>query len=1160
MCPSRQNLESYLLGRLPEEDSSEFGSHLEACPDCLEAVQTFRCEDTLVAAIRTPPETLINPEIDLDELIRRLRILGSNGQSSETTAEVEKDAKPRDPGTGGVAEGILELLSPAETEGELGRIGSYRILQMLGCGGMGVVFEAEDSRLKRRVAIKMIRPALANSPTAVQRFLREAQATAAIRHDHIVTLHQVGEQGGIPYLAMELLPGESLDARMKREGMFSLPDVLRIGREIAEGLAAAHERGLIHRDIKPANVWLESPRDRVKVLDFGLASASQDDGHLTQEGALLGTPAYMAPEQAQGVKIDSRVDLYSLGCILYRMATGKAPFIGTDSISLLLAAISTEAAPPKSLRPDLPADISDFILRLLSKNPDHRPSTANEVVATIRTFESGHSTRPPSNVENMHRPTGPKSGRRWLTGLVSAALLFSILGYFAGSTVLRFATNKGVLIVETNDPTLAIEVRQNSLIVRDKTTEREFTLDAGEGEIKVFEKDGIALATKKFVLQRGGKTRLSVLVEELRKVPNAEKAKDNIPALPNAQSKPQIPGSLPEDAKAMWQVSGWNPPPELLAVLGETRQRVNHPVRSITFSPDGKWIATTSNFKHLHVWEAATMKLAAQFNVGMRVNAAFIQGGKTLAVAGEQMIFIDVATWQEKQNMPTIEARRIASSNDGQRLAVLHSNNFEVTLWDLSEVKPRRTHLLSLEKHGTPNGLVSISGDGKIVAIALEDSVLLWEPDRKEPTRILAVPKDLIPHGALAFSRNRQELIYGSFRWKIADQENALEKNAYNGFAISPSGDLIIGARGAYSDAIVFASKEKQAAPFFLSKANPRLTCADFSADGNLLATGGDAGDVRLWERKGREWVERNPIWGHRGFISTAQFSPDGKWLVSASHWDQLNHVWRFENGKTTFVAPIRLPHRVFGLSFAFDSKSLLMCSFPSFWLVPFAAEETQKFGPLRSFSAEPGDAVLLPGGKQYVAIDKEGLRYWQLSDSAEPLALKVMPGTQGFQHLALSADGSTLVLSKRKQKGELAIAVYRAERPGDEYTKALAQDIQTETLPRLVVSSNGRYIAFQQQGEIWDIGGPTAKFVGLNAPPSLAKHGLGFSPKANLVAFSDREVLKIYNLDKGLKLPLKTWKLPCDCSANPIFSPDGNYLVAPLANGTMFVFRVLDL
>src|ERR1022692_532794 len=178
---------------------------------------------------------------------------------------------------------------------------------------MGVVFRAEDPHLQRLVALKAMLPGLAASESAKQRFLREARAAAALKHDHIVSIYQVGEDRGAPFLAMEFLEGEPLDDRLKRQGRVPVPEILRIGREIAEGLEAAHEKGLIHRDIKPANLWLEGKKRHVKILDFGLARAMGDTTHLTQSGAIIGTPAYMAPEQAEGQVVDYRCDLFSLG-------------------------------------------------------------------------------------------------------------------------------------------------------------------------------------------------------------------------------------------------------------------------------------------------------------------------------------------------------------------------------------------------------------------------------------------------------------------------------------------------------------------------------------------------------------------------------------------------------------------------------------------------------------------------------------------------------------------------------------------------------------------------------------------------------------------------------------------------------------------------------
>src|SRR5205085_4060282 len=163
---------------------------------------------------------------------------------------------------------------------------------------------------------------------------------------HIVAIHQVGEDRGVPFLAMPFLKGESLDQRLKREGKLPLGEVLRIGRETALGLAAAHAHGVVHRDIKPGNLWLEAGSQRVKILDFGLARQEGSDIQLTQAGAVLGTPAFMAPEQAQGKAVDARSDLFSLGCVLYRMATGVLPFTGPDTMSLLLALTTQEPQPP----------------------------------------------------------------------------------------------------------------------------------------------------------------------------------------------------------------------------------------------------------------------------------------------------------------------------------------------------------------------------------------------------------------------------------------------------------------------------------------------------------------------------------------------------------------------------------------------------------------------------------------------------------------------------------------------------------------------------------------------------------------------------------------------------------------------------------------------
>jgi serine/threonine protein kinase len=275
----------------------------------------------------------------------------------------------------------------------MGRMGPYRVLRVLGGGGMGVVFEALEPQLERRVALKAMRPALAANEVARRRFLREARTVASLQHDHVVTIHQVGEERGVPFLVMPLLQGESLEDRLKREGRLPPAEVFRLGREVAEGLAAAHALGLVHRDVKPGNIWLEARAGepgalatggRVKLLDFGLARPVEQGEAITEWGAVVGTPGYIAPEQARGQPLDARADLFSLGCVLYHAAAGRPPFRGDGLLDTLLAIVQKEAAPVRSLNPEVPEGLAAVIMRLLAKRPEDRPASARAVVEALR--------------------------------------------------------------------------------------------------------------------------------------------------------------------------------------------------------------------------------------------------------------------------------------------------------------------------------------------------------------------------------------------------------------------------------------------------------------------------------------------------------------------------------------------------------------------------------------------------------------------------------------------------------------------------------------------------------------------------------------------------------------------------------------------------------
>ena len=257
------------------------------------------------------------------------------------------------------------------------RLGPYEIQSLIGAGGMGEVYRARDTRLDRTVAIKVLPSDLASDPDRRSRFEREAKTIAALAHPHICMLHDVGEQDGTPFLVMEYLEGETLAHRLFK-GHIPLPTALEIATQMADALAAAHEHGVVHRDLKPANIMVDE-HGRVKLLDFGLAKLLEPLGGemastrslavQTGEGRIVGTVAYMSPEQAQGRLVDARSDAFSFGAVLYEMITGRRAFQGDTGMSTVAAVINQE---PQPTGPEVPRDLARIITRCLRKNPDRR--------------------------------------------------------------------------------------------------------------------------------------------------------------------------------------------------------------------------------------------------------------------------------------------------------------------------------------------------------------------------------------------------------------------------------------------------------------------------------------------------------------------------------------------------------------------------------------------------------------------------------------------------------------------------------------------------------------------------------------------------------------------------------------------------------------------
>jgi serine/threonine protein kinase len=419
-CPDTDALQRLANNQLSASEAFQLHRHLVRCPNCNQMVQALReASQVLTTPTTTTPSIPVAP------------VAAAPPPPSATPVTL-------------VAPKLEEMLAPPQAPDEIGRLGGYRVLKTLGGGGMGIVFLAEDMSLRRKVALKAMRPQLVTDVALRKRFLHEARLAASLSgSDHIVTLHQVSEDRGIPFMAMEHLQGENLEDRLRAKKKLPIRDALQVGREVALGLAAAHERGLIHRDIKPSNIWLEAHGSqpsgfRVKLLDFGLArDAEAAAEHITQTGFVVGTAGYIAPEQARGKTADSRSDLFSLGCVLYECVTGVCPFNGTDAMSRLTALAVEDPIAPSHVNPKVPEKLSSAILWLLAKPPEKRPQTARAVVEAIEAIQREQADaaptpagKPTAEVGPTHPPEAGQASSSLLVilGIALAMMLAGIVG------------------------------------------------------------------------------------------------------------------------------------------------------------------------------------------------------------------------------------------------------------------------------------------------------------------------------------------------------------------------------------------------------------------------------------------------------------------------------------------------------------------------------------------------------------------------------------------------------------------------------------------------------------------------------------------------------------------------------------------------------------
>ncbi len=721
-CPCTEELQQLLTNSLSDERQLECTDHLETCTCCQARLEGVATDGT-----------------DICQVVRGLHEAAPQATSAYWPALQAVESAVQIPTKELVTrtrDTSLHFLQPASDSAYLGRLAHFDVMRVLGRGGMGVVVEAFDSRLRRNVALKILDLDLLGDEVAQQRFCREARAAASITHENVVAVHQVERTDeGLPYLVMQVISGESLEHRLTREKKLPFREVVRIGMQAAHGLAAAHAQGLTHRDIKPGNIMLESPHDRVKLTDFGLARAAEDV-KLTHTGYVSGTPLYMAPEQANGEKSDHRSDLFSLGAIMYEMCAGQPPFTGNSALAILKQVSEAKHRPLRELNPDVPDWLAETIDMLLAKKPEDRIQSADQLVELLE-YEWALTKTTSDDLPTVCQVEAKKRATR--NRLIAAAVgtTFLAVGLLGGWFIANrtpspsasapiveplalLSANAGAISAVAFDPTgktVAMTVEDGSIRLWDwptRSVKSRFTAHRGNIWSVRFSPKGDILATA----GDDGLIKLWRLSEPgVSKTLQHHNAVRGLAFAPNGQT---LYAGDRDGGLRIWSVDDGKS-------LVETQQP--GAVNAVAISPDGETLATGGSDKIVRLWNAKnlTQRLPLESHAGPVYALAFHPDGKRLASTGWDRVVriwdtgsgLLVKSWEGHE----ADISDVAYSPDGLKLATggLDGN---AKLWNAETGE-------LLETYPDRNGAVqtfAFSPDGKLLATGCRDgAVRVWK-------------------------------------------------------------------------------------------------------------------------------------------------------------------------------------------------------------------------------------------------------------------------------------------------------------------------------------------------------------------------------------------------------------------------------------------------
>jgi WD40 repeat protein/serine/threonine protein kinase len=1077
--------------------------------------------DALLRAHDTPFNMLDRPALE------RVPLTSRRGASDPAVSATQAPAA--------AASEALAIVGPATRDGSLGRLAHYELLEVRGLGGFGTVYRSFDDKLHRIVAIKVLSPLLAASSTARQRFLREARLAAAVRHEHVVDIHAV-EELPVPYLVMEYIDGQTLQQKVDKGGPLPVQDIVRIGYQVAAGLAAAHRQGLIHRDIKPSNILLEHHGERVKLSDFGMARAV-DDASLTTTGQLTGTPMYMSPEQAESRAVDHRSDLFSLGSVLYTVCTGQAPFRAATGWAVLKCVCNDTPRPIRECNPDIPEWLAKIVTRLLAKPPEERYANAQVVAERfarylhdLQIYGEVHLTplpgRPP---EAVHPASVARASAPDITpAIVSSAALTS---------------EDSATLLTPNRPRPRRRLR------------RLLGLAAALAAAVV----GVV-----WIGWYLGAHDAPVVEETAPATPEPVVAKPSRPVKPFAQwARSDIPADLlslvgnPDDV-----------PAELVAVLGDVRfmltggrvgamatnrkgqllaagsgtellffdvrtgrqvrRILGHPapITHVAFANHGGRVVTGCDDAIARLWDVETGKLLASFegHTGAVLAACFTSDDRTLITGsadGTAAVW-DVASYSMLKHLVHPEhVLGVALSPDDRTLGTACRDG-QVRIWDrTADYEIRGT----LTGHGSDAPAVAFSPDGRRV-ITGGHKVKVWEAGSLKPVYTLpersnwlgfgAGGRDLLASG-IQYARGEKYVVT---RWDLATGKKlpAPTLDSAGGiaaFTMSPDGKTLYAVRTRRGPRFVRAyaiDTGKLQFPKNPQGHRAQVTAVAFSPAGDLLASGSLDHGVRLWHVASRPEGEALPpmesLSGHTDAIYSVQFSPDGKLLASGSS-DRTIVLWDVATGK-----PLRT---------------------------------------LDGHSGLPSRLAFSPDGSTIAAgLDNGAVRFWDVASGNEKQLLAGHAGAVAA--VAYSPDGKLLVSASADK------------------TLRVRDPVSGERVDRFDLTGRPLAVAFTADGkrlvattehdgrstlDVWDVATwQRTEYPSHSAPaPALA-----LNPTAPLVATGSTDgTVRLWDFSESVPRPLTLASGVCgeDGPADMAFTHDGRHLATANPNGTVTIFRI---